>query len=243
MAKAMTKAVRKGQGELAPATVVKGQGEPAPAKAAEQVRTGMYETMRVRLTFTEEVLGTLSPNPDVFTDYIASKRPEGVDDAEAQALPELDDVITMETTVFPRTGDGRLFLYDYQILGFFKDACGALRRCDPKEFASPGLKAYKKIIDGCIFIKDRQNPLVLPEGGETGICERPLRAQTAQGERIALARSETVPAGTTLEFTVILLNSTFAGVVQEWLNYGMFRGIGQWRNSGKGRFTWEDIDG
>ena len=26
-------------------------------------------------------------------------------------------------------------------------------------------------------------------------------------------------------------------VVSEWLNYGVWRGLGQWRNSGKGRFT------
>lgn len=29
--------------------------------------------------------------------------------------------------------------------------------------------------------------------------------------------------------------------VREWLDYGMLRGLGQWRNSGKGRFTWEEI--
>jgi len=27
--------------------------------------------------------------------------------------------------------------------------------------------------------------------------------------------------------------------VLEWLNYGALRGIGQWRNSGKGRFSYE----
>lgn len=25
----------------------------------------------------------------------------------------------------------------------------------------------------------------------------------------------------------------------EWLDYGKLRGLGQWRNSGKGRFTYE----
>ena len=27
----------------------------------------------------------------------------------------------------------------------------------------------------------------------------------------------------------------------ELLDYGAMRGIGQWRNSGKGRFVWEEI--
>ena len=30
--------------------------------------------------------------------------------------------------------------------------------------------------------------------------------------------------------------------VREWLDYGKFSGIGQWRNSGHGRFTWEELD-
>jgi hypothetical protein len=29
--------------------------------------------------------------------------------------------------------------------------------------------------------------------------------------------------------------------VRECLDYGTKRGLGQWRNSGKGRYTWEEI--
>ena len=29
--------------------------------------------------------------------------------------------------------------------------------------------------------------------------------------------------------------------VREWLDYGRLNGIGQWRNSGKGRFVWEEL--
>ena len=75
-----------------------------------------------------------------------------------------------------------------------------------------------------------------------GECQRPLRAQTAQGERISLANSETVPAGATCEFTVICMKPDLMKVVKEWLSYGVAHGTGQWRNSGKGRFTWEELD-
>ena len=30
-------------------------------------------------------------------------------------------------------------------------------------------------------------------------------------------------------------------IVREWLEYDMFNGLGQWRNSGMGRFTWEEV--
>ena len=77
--------------------------------------------------------------------------------------------------------------------------------------------------------------------GEIGSCQRPLRASTPQGERIALANSETIPAGATMEFDIKLLSDTHVPLVTECLNYGKYRGTGQWRNSGKGRFTWELI--
>jgi hypothetical protein len=194
-------------------------------------------TLSVALTFTEELLGTASANPELYREFIASKRPEGVDEAEVEALPDVDDEVEKSTTCFHRDGDGNPILWDYQIKGFFKDACGMLRRADAGE--SRKLKAYKKQIDGLVFVKPRMIPLVLPEGADTGICERPLRAQTAQGERVALARSETAPAGTRCEFTVKLLDAKMADAVFEWFEYGEDRGLGQWRNSGKGRFTCE----
>lgn len=54
----------------------------------------------------------------------------------------------------------------------------------------------------------------------------------------SLANSEEIPAGSTCEFDVILLDDSHEKVVREWLDYGILRGIGQWRNSGKGRFTY-----
>ena len=104
---------------------------------------------------------------------------------------------------------------------------------------SGGLRAYKKIIDGMIFVSPRKIPIEL--NGMIGNCQRPLRGQTAQGERIALANSETIPAGSSIIITVTCLDPVHEAAVTEWLNYGEFRGIGQWRNSGKGRFTWEEV--
>ena len=75
--------------------------------------------------------------------------------------------------------------------------------------------------------------------GEIGVCERPLRAQTAQGERVALAMSEEVPTGATAEFDVLCMSDEHTAAVREWLDYGQWRGLGQWRNSGKGSFSCE----
>lgn len=102
------------------------------------------------------------------------------------------------------------------------------------------LSAYKKVIDGLIFPQPRMIPIKV--NGKIGDCQRPLRAQTAQGERVSLANSEEIPAGSTCEFEILLMDESLENAVLEWLDYGVLRGIGQWRNSGKGRFTFDIID-
>lgn len=189
----------------------------------------------VTLTLTEEMLGTKAANPDVFADFIASKHPDGTPQKD-----ELDRAEHREeagTTVFHRE-NGAPGIYDYQIKGFFKDACGAMNRFDKD--ARNGLDklaAYKTKIDGCIFVSPRFITIGLPEGGAVGVCERPLRADTAQGPRVSVCRSETVPPGSKIAFEVQILSKDLEPYVEEWLKYGALRGLGQWRNSGKGRFT------
>ena len=115
-----------------------------------------------------------------------------------------------------------------------------LRKAD--DSASAKLKTYKKEIDGLIFPMPRKIPFVIPESAEIGIKERPLRASTPQGERIALASSESLPEGTTCDFDVAFLAKSDLKYIVEWFSYGQLRGIGQWRNSGVGRFTCEITD-
>lgn len=193
--------------------------------------------LKVKLTFTEPLLGTSPANEDVYRDFIGSKAPDAATVDDEVAAIGADAVVEKGMTVFPRLEDGTPFLYDYQIKGFFKDTCSGLRKV--KGTKSEKIKAFKKEIDRLIFPEPRCIPIRFE--GEVGECQRPLRAQTAQGERVSLAISEQVPAGATVEFTVVCLSDNHEKVVREWLDYGRFSGIGQWRNSGKGRFTWEEI--
>lgn len=194
-------------------------------------------TMHVRLTFDEPLLGTSPANSEIYREFIGSKAPDAASVEDEVAALGADAVAERGMTVFPRLEDGTPFLWDYQIKGFFKDACGVLRKVPGKRSAK--IKAYKKEIDGLIFPQPRRIPLAL--SGPVRECQRPLRAQTAQGERVSLAMSEEVPEGSAVEFDVVCLDDGQADNVREWLDYGALRGIGQWRNSGKGRFTWEEL--
>lgn len=193
--------------------------------------------LKVKVTFTEELLGTASNDPEIHTEFIASKAPDAPSREEEVEALGVDEVVEKSKTVFPRDEKGAPIMWDYQIKGFFKDSCGMLRKVTGS--VSSKIKAYKKEIDGLIFVKERKIPIQF--GGEIGSCQRPLRAQTAQGERVSLANSESIPAGASIEFTVVCMCDAHMQAVIEWLDYGQLRGMGQWRNSGKGRFTWEAI--
>ena len=201
--------------------------------------------LKVKIEFIEPVLGTAPNNEELYSDFIGSKSPDAATLEEEIAALGVDAVAEKGMTVFARNEDGTPILWDYQVKGFFKDSCGALSRVGgkgedgkkKKVNESSKLTAFKKIIDGLIFVHPRQIPIVFD--GEIGVCERPLRAHTMQGERVALAKSEEVPAGATCEFTVLLLSEEHEAAIREWLDYGALRGIGQWRNSGKGRFVYQ----
>ena len=192
--------------------------------------------MRIRITLTDEALGMMPADPDIHGRYIAINAPDAPTMEEEIEAIGVSAVIEKSMTIFPKLSDGTPYLWDYQIRGFFKDAIGMLRRLPDMKCAK--LKNYKKVVDGLLFVKERKIPIHL--SGPMGDCQRPLRAETMQGPRVALAHSESVPEGSWMECTLQMLDETLEPVVRECLDYGALRGLAQWRNSGKGRFEWSE---
>ncbi len=142
--------------------------------------------MKVKITLTEDVLGSSPSNEELLATYISSKAP--TDDLTAEEIANIKAQNAEDRiTVFPRE-------IPYDLHGMKLD-----------------------------------------------FCERPLRAQTPMGERVSIAKSESVPAGSTAEFEIQCLDPKLEDMVRECLDYGVLRGLGQWRNSGKGRFEWEEV--
>ena len=193
--------------------------------------------LKVKITFKQGVLGTLTGDKEVYRNFIGSKAPDASTVEEEIANVGAEEVIEKSKTFFPKNKDGKAFIYDYQFKGFFKSACSAMNKV--KGSLSSKLKAFKKEIDLRVFIKDREN--VIENYDTITECQRPLRAQTMQGERVSLAISEEIPAGATCTFTIITLCDETMELVKEWLDYGAYNGMLQWRNSGKGSFTWEEV--
>lgn len=198
--------------------------------------------MKARITLTEELLGTACANKDVHEEFIASRSKDAEKmQEELESLPA-EDLLEKAVTVFPRDDDGTPILYDYQVKGFLKDAMAIQVQFmeEEKKVGKSKLTPYtvRRIVDNCVFVRPRKIRLA----PVSGICTRPLRAQTRMGERVCLASSEIVPAYTTFDVEIVSLAPGLNEILEKCLDYGALKGLGQWRNSGKGRFSWEKLD-
>lgn len=193
--------------------------------------------MRVRIKFTQPILGSMPADEELYTKFIASKAPaEWIVDEEVENIPPVD--YDKGVTVFPQDKQG-IFLYNYHVKGFLKNAGNVLKE-------QLKIKNLRNKLDDYLFIKERKiylvrNGKIIQE--EDGVLERPLRAMTMQGERVALASSEVINPPAEAEFTIQLLEhkEITLDTIRELLDYGKFQGIGQWRNGGFGQFEWEEI--
>lgn len=101
--------------------------------------------IKVKVTFTDEVLGSASANEKVYSEFIASKAPDAASMEEEIATIGADAVEEKKMTIFPKLADGSPFMWDYQWRGFFKEMCGILKKIPGTE--SSKVTANKKLID------------------------------------------------------------------------------------------------
>lgn len=194
------------------------------------------------------ILGSSPASKDIRTAYIASRAPNPADvEGEEEYVPNLDD---KGLTVFLRDDvdykDGKrdaLMLLDYQVRGFLKASLS-------NRSAFNGIKQARAKVDRYVFVHPRKVPIMRRKERiyeEDSICERPLRATTMKGDRVALAGSEMIDTPWEIMIQVELLpnegsklsRSVTWEAIEDALDYGALCGIGQFRNGGYGRFVWK----
>lgn len=205
---------------------------------------------KFRLKGTSPILGSIALKKETYEKFLATK---GKTEEELKrALESVDCVIEPEDDDNKFTGfyrdpeTGNVILQGYQIKGFLKEAAKALKD-------QLGLVSYVSKIDNLVFIDEKNIPVM--RNGEwlkepDGFLERPLRASTAQGPRVTLAKSESIEPEWYLDITVKVLENKKTtksvemsmGIVEELLSYGELKGLLQWRNGGYGSFTCEEIE-
>lgn len=202
-----------------------------------------------RLTGISPLLGSQPADKEIRKNYIAAKHPNA--DAENALLPD-DDLGGV--TVFLRD-DESVCLMGYVVNGYLKEAIASMG-------LENGVKMPASKVDKYVFNfsvsgqnSDGLETLKLHRDGEPisapdSVLERPLRGMTMQGPRIALASSEMIALPWSIDVKITLLENAATkaskaltwNVIEDALGYGRLRGIGQWRNAGYGRFTFERTD-
>ena len=202
------------------------------AKQRQEGSTVRTDRFRLKVTFETSVLGTQTQK-DIASRYIQEKaKAAGLDvQDEDETLPEMLD---RGTSVFHKLSDGTPILYDYMVKGFLKDVALTFngKLC--------GIRNARSKVENFVFVTPRRIVLNVPNGSETGYCERPMRNTTAIGQPVSLIRSEELPAGTNFECELeVLPGEINEEYLREILSYGTRRGLGQWRTGGHGRFKFE----
>lgn len=177
-----------------------------------------------------EMLGTVPMDPKIYETYVESKKPEGNGENESLTVDKVEE---KGWTGFHKDEKG-LFIYEYMVKGFLKNAGNVMKE-------SVGVKALRGKIDDFVFISPRR--IYLGKDKADGVVERPLRAMTPAGPRVALARSDYVSEGTEFEFGITLMPHPQLSwkLLNELLSYGLLMGFGQFRNGGYGRFSVEEV--
>jgi len=184
----------------------------------------------LEIVFLTELLGSQTTR-EIAKEHIAAKN--GIELAEDEEL-SLPEELERGTTVFYRYPGTELpAMRDYQIKGFLKNAAKELNGLSglPRNLRSK--------VNGKVFVTPRWMRLELPDGADMDYLERPLLAQTAQGPRVAIARSEMLPIGTKFRCSLELFpGDVTENVLRELLDYGFYYGLLQWRNAGYGKFRY-----
>lgn len=208
---------------------------------------------KFRITGVQDLLGSSPLSKQVYSEYIKTKAQKSQDPTRVafnmqNAESDTEDIPDMEEkmTGFYRDGNSNVpVLKGYQVKGFLKAAANTLK-------GQLGLKQATSKIDKYVFIKEEK--IYFYRDGEKiedpeGTLERPLRAETMQGPRVALACSEVIKEGYQCEFTVVVLENEGTkqskaidmDMICTLLSYGQYNGLLQWRNAGYGSFTVEEI--
>lgn len=76
------------------------------------------KALKIRISFTEELLGTANSDPKIHEEFIASNAPDAPSRAEEVETLGVNEVVEKQKTIFPKDEEGNPIIWDYQIKGF-----------------------------------------------------------------------------------------------------------------------------
>jgi len=136
---------------------------------------------------------------------------------------------------------------DHMIYGYLKAASEAIGRTLPQKRGEVlhSISYTQSLINQHVRCEEQfitlDKDIARKPDGSPLYLQRSLRAMTAQGPRVSLARSEVVEAPASATFTLKVLKGSAIdeAVLCKLFDYGELSGIGQWRNAGHGQFRYD----
>lgn len=200
-------------------------------------------TLKYKVIFTRDLLATAPNKADIWENFVTQN-----DEVNAETLQEqiartsATEVAERGMTVFARDPEtGKPQVMGYTIKGFLKESAKALGLVNGTKASKIAAMKLHSMIDGNIAILEEFCDLYLPENTGVDKNERPLKAETMKGPRVALTSSEQVSRGTWFEVTIECDSYELVEIVQEAFDRGQHHGTGQWRSAGNGWFDFELI--
>lgn len=198
------------------------------------------------LRTVQEKIGRKDPLPDSIEELLVVAK--DLNEEYEELVAKGDD---QKSTVFMRDESGHAILSTHMIIGNFKANLKSI--VNNSEKGSSAIK-YKTTVSEIMstdvkvvedFVKPTKD-ILRHENGKADLLERPINFERMGKTQTAIALSEQIPAGASIEFTLrIRAGSPFLEVLPELLEMGKLQGLGQWRGSGKkGLFVYkiEDCD-
>lgn len=212
-----------------------------------------HTDFKFTIELTEDMLGTVPKDKQVYSTYVAEQARKHAERAEAKGVErtfedgratteeEIAERIREEIETTPDFEDRGwtgfhtdpakgIFIYDYLFKGFLCEAARTVREWGALKQLQDKVKRHVFVSPRRIFFHGKTK--------EDDVLERPIRAMTPKGPRVALVRSDLVRAGT--QFDVILTVLEVGGItikcLDQIISYGFLTGLGQWRTGSWGRF-------
>lgn len=197
----------------------------------------VWKEYRVKLQFTNELMGGTPKNPELIRDWLEAKGAPDIE-ANAQEIEASIEASEQRSWCGFQSQDGQgLCMRGYHVKAHIKDCANILKDM-------LGIKALRsKVADRCYVMED-YIPLAAKE--PSGFFEHPVRVMTAQGPRSALKRTDYVnkPLITfrlRMLAVEIIPKTPNGDLLDTIFEYGGIHGMGSDRGMGFGRYKVEEI--
>ena len=188
-----------------------------------------FDTYKVEVELTSPMLGTTPKNPEIYKNFIESKKPATTTESESDLIEIAEG---KGWTGFQKDDTG-LFLYDYMMKGFLKGAANAVRE-------NQSLNAVRKHVVDFINIEPRRIYFTPNITEPHGTIEQAITGWTPTGKITALQRCDVINEGAKFTCTLKVLKNKVVdeNILKDLLSYGEWQGLLKFRQGGFGKFKY-----